>query len=116
MNTRNLAETALRFASKIHLAAPMVEARFVEENKVVATTRGQTPKELRSGLSIARRYVRMPEETPTLKNVFYASGYIPFFEGYDSPLLARRELGGNRDGGLKRAWAFLGNVQESGQN
>lgn len=60
MNPGNLAETTLRFASKIKLATPMVEVRFVVENKVVATTRGQTPKELRGGLSIARRYVRMP--------------------------------------------------------
>lgn len=113
MNPKNLAEAALSFASKIQLATPMVEARFVEENRVVATTRGKTPKELRNNLSFAYRYVREPVEKPVAKDVLYASGYTHLFENYDSPLLGRRELGGNRDGAFVRALAFLGEIQES---
>ena len=115
MNPRNLVETALRLASKIKLATPMVEARFVEENKVVATTRGETPEVLRKNLSVAYRYVREPEEKPVDKDVLYASGYFNFFSDNGSPLMVRQELGENPDRGLEMAWAFLGEVQESGR-
>lgn len=115
MNPRNLAETTLRFASKIKLATPMVEVRFVEENKVVAITRGKTPEELRNNRSFAYRYVREPVEKPVAKDVLYVSGYIHLFADYSSPLLGCRELGGNRDGAFVRALAFLGEVQESNQ-
>lgn len=98
------------------LLVPTVEARFVDGESPVISVRGRNVKELNDHLTYAVSTLEALSVKPEKGNVLYASGYTFLLTGKDSAFLARNELGGNPDGGLDKAWTFLGEVQESIQD
>lgn len=108
-------ESLFQLGARMALLAPTVEARFVDGKKPVVSVRGRSVQELNDHLFYAVKILEAVNVEPEKGNVLYASGYTFLLAGKDSTLLARNELGGNPDGGLDKAWIFLGEVQESVQ-
>lgn len=115
MNPRNLAEAFLPIGIKLRIVEPVVEARFVDGDRPVVSILGNSPHDLNVKLDAALTLLAAKNVTPEKGNVLYASGYRLSFADDDQILLSRQELGGNRDGGLRNAWAFLGEVQNLNQ-
>lgn len=116
MNPRNLVETLIPIGLKLGLLVPTVEAKFVDGKEPIMSVRGQSVRELNDHLFYGVVALEEMKVQPKNGNVVYAAGYTFSFKDKHSPLLNRKELGVNPDGGLEQAWAFLGEVQESGQS
>ena len=115
MNPRNLAETLVPIGLKLGIFVPTVEATFVDGKEPILSVRGQSVQELNDHLFYSGIALEIMKVEPKKGNVVYAAGYTLSFSGKDSSLFVRKELGNNPDGGLEMAWAFLGEVQESGR-
>lgn len=116
MNPRNLVEAFLPIGIKLRIAEPVVEARFVDGDELMVSILANSPHDLNVKIDAALTLLLAKNVTPKKGNVLYASGYRLSFADDDQILLSRQELGTNADGGLRAAWAFLGEVQESGQD
>jgi len=114
MNPRNLVEALAPIGLKLGFLVPTIEAKFVDGKEPILSVRGQSVRELNDHLFYAVVALEKMKVEPKNGNVVYTAGYTISFKDKHSSLLIRKELGNNPDGGLEMAWAFLGEVQESG--